>query len=110
MNTTVQLGANANAHNNNTSQNNGKQNAAQGNKPHGKIHIFVNNIKYSEDDGVKTRMSGRDLAALVPVPPENADITRKNSDEAIGIDEVIDIKVGDHFEIIRKQVHAGFRW
>lgn len=76
-------------------------------KEHDHFHIFVNGIKYTEEDGVKHKMNGRELAALVPVPAENAEITKKNSDKQIGLDEIIDICNGEHFEVIRKKVVAG---
>lgn len=73
-----------------------------------KLHIFINGIKFTEEQGVKPTMLGRDLANLVKVPAENADITRKNSDVKIGLDEEVHVKNGDHFEVIRKKVEAGF--
>ncbi len=79
-----------------------------GDKGHEKLHIFINGIKFSEEQGVKPVMLGRDLANLVKIPAENADITRKNSDVKIGVDETVHIKNGDHFEVIRKTVEAGF--
>ncbi len=73
-----------------------------------KLHIFINGIKFTDEQGVMPTMLGRDLANLVRIPPENADITRKNSDVKIGIDETIHVKNGDHFEVIRRKVEAGF--
>lgn len=87
-----------------------RHNGNQSNKPHDKLHIFINNIKYSEEDGVKQKMSGRELAALVPIQAEKADVTRKNSEVLIGPDEIVDLKMADHFEVIRKQVVAGCIW
>lgn len=77
------------------------------NPPNDKLHIFINNIKYDEKDGVKNPMTGSELAALVPIDPEKADITRKNSTVKITATEVVPIHIADHFEIIRKQVLAG---
>lgn len=53
-------------------------------------------------------MTARELANLANVPINNASITRKNSDIQIGLDEHIQLKNGDHFEIIRDRVLAGF--
>jgi hypothetical protein len=78
------------------------------NKTHEKIHIFINNVKFDQDNGVKPTMTGRELAQLAKVPENNASITRKDSDVQIGLDESVPIKNGDHFEIIRDRVEAGF--
>jgi hypothetical protein len=78
------------------------------NKGKEKIHIFINNIKFDENDGVKPTMTGRELANLATVPADNASITRKNSDVQIGLEEPVNLKNGDHFEIIRDSVLAGF--
>ncbi len=74
---------------------------------HKKLHIFINKIKYDENDGVKSTMTGGELADLVPVPREVADITRVHPDEKIDINQTIEIHQADHFEIIRKNVQAG---
>jgi hypothetical protein len=86
---------------------NSKGNEGGNNPSNGKLHIFINNIKYDEKDGVKDPMTGAELAAMVPIDPEKADITRKNSTEKISSTQVVPIHIGDHFEIIRKQVLAG---
>lgn len=80
---------------------------SKGNQDHQKLHIFINGIKYDESEGVKRSMTGSELAGLVPIPAENADITRKNSDDKIPIGEILEIHMADHFEIIRKTVEAG---
>lgn len=36
------------------------------------LHIFVNRRKFEEGDGVQPEMTGRQIAALVNVPAENA--------------------------------------
>ncbi len=36
------------------------------------LHIFVNRRKFEEGDGVQSEMTGRQIAALVNVPAENA--------------------------------------
>lgn len=84
---------------------NNKKNEGAGS---GKLHIFINGIKFNEEQGVKPTMYGRELAALVDVPVEIAEITKKNSEDLIGADESVDCKNGDHFEVIRKTVVAGF--
>ena len=36
------------------------------------LHIFVNRRRFEEGDGVRSEMTGRQIAALVNVPAENA--------------------------------------
>jgi hypothetical protein len=76
--------------------------------PKEKIHIFINKIKFDETQGVKSKMKGGELADLVSVPHENAKITRLQDGKEIGINETIDVKNGEHFEVIRKVVPAGY--
>ncbi len=73
-----------------------------------KLHIFINKIKFDESQGVKHQMTGGELADLVSVTRDNAQITRlRDNREFSGLD-IIDIQNGDHFEIIRKIVPAGY--
>lgn len=73
-----------------------------------KLHIFINKIKFDETQGVKTSMLGGELADLVSVPRENAKITRKRDNKGFSVQETVDIKMADHFEIIRNVVEAGY--
>jgi hypothetical protein len=73
-----------------------------------KLHIFINKLKFDENQGVKKQMTGGELADLVSVPRDNAKITRLRDGKEIGIDESIEIHMADHFEIIRKVVQAGY--
>lgn len=73
-----------------------------------KLHIFINKIKFDETQGVKPSMLGGELADLVSVPRENAKITRKRDSKEFSVNDTIDIKMADHFEIIRNVVHAGY--
>lgn len=79
----------------------------QGNDSSSKIHIFINNRKYEQEDGVKPIMTPREMADLIPVDPEKAEVTYKNKDQKLPLDEPINLKNGDHFEIIRTSVTAG---
>lgn len=72
-----------------------------------KLHIFINKIKFDETQGVKTSMLGGELADLVSVPRENAKITRKRDNRDFSMQDTVDIKMADHFEIIRNVVPAG---
>ena len=73
------------------------------------LHIFVNRRKFEESDGVRPKMSGAEIAALVSVPKENAVIRKESGPDQgeIGVDQVIDIKVGDHFLVTRRVVEGG---
>ena len=75
---------------------------------HKSIHIFVNRKKFEEGDGVRREMTGKEIAALVGVPADNA-VVREESPEKreIGIDEVVHIKNGEHFLVTRKIVEGG---
>jgi len=72
------------------------------------LHIFVNRKKFEEGDGVRREMTGKEIAALVGVPADNA-VVREESPEKreIGIDEVVHIKNGEHFLVTRKIVEGG---
>jgi hypothetical protein len=73
-----------------------------------KLHIFINKIKFDESQGVKSQMTGGELADLVSVPRDNAQITRLRDHREFTVEDIIDIRDGDHFEIIRKIVPAGY--
>lgn len=73
-----------------------------------KLHIFINKIKFDENQGIKTSMLGGELADLVSVPRENAKITRKRDNKEFSVQDTVDIKMADHFEIIRNVVEAGY--
>ena len=86
------------------------------------LHIFVNRRKFEEGDGVRSEMTGRQIAALVNVPAENA-IVRVESvpsrgevglvvetspDQGeVGLDTVITIVNGMHFLVTRRIVEGG---
>ncbi len=74
------------------------------------LHIFVNRRKFEAGDGVKTTMTGAEIAALVNVPAEQAVIRRDNGHdrEEIGINESVHIKNGAHFLVTRKVVEGGY--
>jgi len=77
---------------------------------HSRLHIFVNRRKFEEGDGVRERMTGAQIAALVEVPPENA-VVRFDAGpdrQEIGISEVVLIKTGEHFLVTRKVVEGGY--
>ena len=87
------------------------------------LHIFVNRRKFEEGDGVQSEMTGRQIAALVNVPAENAIVrvesipsrgevgvvveTGPNPGEEVGIDTVIAIVYGMHLLVTRRIVEGG---
>lgn len=74
-----------------------------------KLHIFVNGIKY-DDDRVKPRMNGGEIAALAEVPADQARVrydTGPDHGEEIAADKTIDIHQADHFTVTRKEVQGG---
>ena len=78
--------------------------------PDSNLHIFVNRRKFDESAGVQPQMTGRQIAALVDVPAENAVVRRDSGSahEEVGIDQQVSIKNGDHFLVTRKTVEAGY--
>ena len=86
------------------------------------LHIFVNRRKFEEGDGVQSEMTGRQVAALVNVPADNA-IIRVDSVPSqgevgvvvetgpepgeVGVDTVIAIVNGMHFLVTRRIVEGG---
>ena len=86
------------------------------------LHIYVNRRKFEEGDGVRSEMTGRQIAALVNVPAENA-IVRVESVPSRGevgvvvetvpdqgeveLDAVITIVNGMHFLVTRRIVEGG---
>jgi Multiubiquitin len=79
-------------------------------REHHDLHIFVNRRKFERGDGVKREMTGREIAGLVGVPPENAVVRYDlpHEKKEIGIDQVVHIKNGEHFLVTRKIVEGGF--
>ena len=74
------------------------------------LHIFVNRRKFGKSDGVKEKMSGAEIAALVGVPAEAAVVRRDNGPDKgeIGVNETVPIKNGEHFLVTRKVVEGGY--
>jgi hypothetical protein len=78
-------------------------------RPH--LHIFVNRRKFDEQDGVTPVMTGRQIAALVEVPPELAVVRRGDTGDSpqIGLDDHLEIREGEHFLVTRSTVEGGDR-
>ncbi len=76
-----------------------------------KLFIIVNKRRYGERDGVKDRMTGREIASLASDQPQNTRVEKISGEapQEIGLDETIDIHCGDEFRVIRLNVNAGFQ-
>ena len=74
------------------------------------LTIIVNKQTFGEADGVKKKMTGRELAALVSPEPNKTEVTRHKGKERIpvGLDETVDIKGCEEFSVIRTNVVGGF--
>jgi len=78
--------------------------------PEERLHIFVNRRRFDEGDGVKPRMTGAEIAALVQVPAANAVVrwgSGPQEGQEIPVTETVDIKNGQHFLVTRRVVEGG---
>jgi hypothetical protein len=75
-----------------------------------RLAITVNSRVFTEHDGVKREMTGREIAALVY--PQNAADTRvwftSDGNREVGLDEKVHIRGCEVFEVVRKNVTGGF--
>lgn len=76
----------------------------------GTLKITVNSRVFTENDGVKNKMTGLQIAALVfPDDPSKTRVWRKSSEEQeIDLHERIDIENCDVFDVVRDGVTGGF--
>lgn len=75
---------------------------------HDDLFIFVNRQRKTRHDGVKRKMTGAEIAALVSVPSDNAVVKRDDdSHTEIGIGETVTICEGQHFFVTRDKVTGG---
>jgi len=72
--------------------------------------ITVNHKKFTEADGVKHRMSGRQIAVLVSDNPDNTEVFRlgKGEPESVSLNKEIRVENRDEFRVIRNNVAGGF--
>jgi Prokaryotic E2 family E len=72
--------------------------------------IIVNKQTFGEADGVKTEMTGREIASLVSPQPDKTEITREKGKERIpvGLNEKVKIFNCEEFCVIRTNVVGGF--
>jgi hypothetical protein len=78
---------------------------------HTKLKITVNNKPFTEAEGVKHRMTGRQIAALVSENPDATEVFKLKSGpqpQPIPLDQEIQIHDCDEFRVIRSNVAGGF--
>jgi len=75
------------------------------------LAIKVNRLRFTEKDGVKPRMTGRQIAALVEPKPDQTKVERLTppGPVVIGLDEEVPVANGDEFKVIRCNVNAGYQ-
>jgi hypothetical protein len=74
------------------------------------LTIIVNKQTFGEADGVKERMTGRQIASLVSPQPDKTEVSRRQGKEwiPVGLDETVKIKGCEEFAVIRTNVVGGF--
>ncbi|MCE0521655.1 MAG: hypothetical protein LV480_01945 [Methylacidiphilales bacterium] len=77
---------------------------------HVMLVITVNHKKFTEAEGVKRLMTGRQIASLVSDTPDKTEVFRLGEGEpkAVGLDQEIEIQCGMQFRVIRNNVAGGF--
>lgn len=76
----------------------------------GVLSIVVNKKLFTSADGVKSSMTGREIASLVTKHPEETEVTKvvAGQSQKIALDQVVCIANGDEFEVIRCNVRGGY--
>jgi len=72
------------------------------------LKIFVNEKPFTEDDGVKRKMTGEEIAKLVFDDPQNYDVYKLPGDEEIKAERTIEVHDCEKFKVIRKTVTGGY--
>jgi hypothetical protein len=73
------------------------------------LEIIVNKKRFSSIDGVKPKMSGREIASLVSTTPDQTDVYKiTGGRQQVPLGTVIDITDCEEFEVIRRNVSGGF--
>jgi hypothetical protein len=77
---------------------------------HALLKIIVNCKPFTEIDGVKKSMTGRQIAALVSDNPDCTEVflLEKGKPKPVPLDQEIQIKNCDEFRVIRNNVCGGF--
>ncbi|HMG06494.1 MAG TPA: E2/UBC family protein [Chthoniobacterales bacterium] len=79
-------------------------------REHVRLSILVNQKRFTEGDGVKSRMTGRQIALLVSDNPECTDVFRVKGTETepVPLDKEIRVENCDEFRVIRNNVRGGY--
>ncbi len=79
-------------------------------RQHTQLAIIVNNKRFTEAEGVKHRMTGRQIAALVTDNPDATEVFRlgKGEPEPVPLNNEIPVENCDEFRVIRNNVAGGF--
>lgn len=79
-------------------------------RQHCQLIITVNHKRFSEVEGVKHRMTGRQIAALVSDNPDCTEVFRlgKGEPESVPLDKEIHVENCDEFRVIRNNVCGGY--
>ncbi len=79
-------------------------------RQHTQLAIFVNKKRFTEAEGVKHQMTGRQIAALVSDNPEATEVFRlkQGEPEPIPLNKEIHVENCDEFRVIRNNVAGGF--
>ena len=79
-------------------------------RQHAQLKIIVNSKPFTEADGVKHRMTGRQIAALVSDNPDCTEVflLEKGKPKAVPLSQEIQVKDCDEFRVIRNNVCGGF--
>lgn len=79
-------------------------------RQHTQLAIVVNNKRFTEAEGVKRRMTGRQIASLVSDNPDSTEVFRlaKGEPEPVPLNTEIRVENGEEFRVIRNNVAGGF--
>ena len=77
---------------------------------HTQLAIIVNNKRFTEAEGVKHHMTGRQIAALVSDNPDATEVFRlkRGEPEPVPLNKEIHVENCDEFRVIRNNVAGGF--
>jgi hypothetical protein len=75
------------------------------------LEIKVNRLRFTEKDGVKPLMKGREIAKLVEEHPDQTKVEQLTAagPKPVGLDEEVTIVRCDEFKVIRCNINAGFQ-
>src|SRR5262249_41668381 len=73
---------------------------------HVQLTVIVNNKRFTEAEGVKRRMTGRQIAALVSDNPDATEVFKltKCTPEPVPLNKEIEIENCDEFRVVRNNV------